>query len=145
MQLPKMNRIRTTNPIADILQRGLALDADFERIDAISRIRASDSESYEEKEKEIPELILEVLRKRAMPSTKLVGRGYMEQDSWLVRIECSEGEQLSDHGHEVLSGDGKCMVPALIEDETVSMHFVRIRVPRIFVRTVSLPMIMGEH
>jgi hypothetical protein len=146
MQLPKINRIRTTNPLAEILERNAAMDADFDAIDAISRLKRFDAEAYEDTEKDIPELIYDILKKEAKPFTRLVKRSYVEEDAWLVRIDCSEGEHLSDHGHEVFSWDGKSeMIPALIEDEPVAMHFVKIHVPRIFVRTLSLPMIEGQH
>lgn len=146
MQLPKMNRIRTTNPLAEILERNGRIEADFDSIDAISRLRSFDCESYEEREKDIPELIYEVLREESRPSTRLVKRSYIEEGAWLVRVQCAEGEHLSDHGHEILSRDREGgIVPALIEGESVSMHLIKIHVPRIFIRTLSLPMISGEH
>ncbi len=44
-------------------------------------------------------------------------------------------------GFGTRSTAARIRVPAMIEDESVLMHFVKIHVPRIFVRTLSLPML----
>jgi hypothetical protein len=146
MDIRKGWRISSTNSLAKLLDfpERLAM-ADFDSIDILARLRADETEKYEEKEKEIPELIFEVIKKNSSPLTKFVKRSFIEEDAWLVSVECREGEHLLDHGQEVYSGSKSGqIVPALIE-EGVSEHFVKIHVPRIFVRTVSLPMMIYNH
>jgi hypothetical protein len=121
------------------------INTDFDSIDMLARLRSDESEKYEEKEKEIPELIFEVIKKNSSPLTKFVKRSFIEEDAWFVSVECREGEHLLDKGHDVLTADRSGdLVPALIEEDS-SEHFVKIHVPRIFVRTLSLPMIKGQH
>jgi hypothetical protein len=120
-------------------------NADFDSIDILARLRLDETEKYDEKEGEIPELIFEVIKKHSSPRTKFVKRSFIEGDAWLVSVECREGEHLLDHGLEILSGSKSGeIVPALIE-EGVSEHFVNIHVPKVFVRTVSLPRMTGSH
>ena len=143
--------IQSTNPIALILN---SLDLEtlcreekrMDALDVLARAKIyENTEKYEEKEGEIPKIIYEVLRKESMPFTKLLKRTYIEEDAWLVRVECKEGEYLEDHGQEVYSSDSDGdLIPALLE-ENVSMHFIKIHVPKIFVSTIALPMILGNH
>jgi hypothetical protein len=141
-------KIRTSDPLAALLcdagaDSWIALDA----IEEIGKLRIfQDDEGYEEKEKEIPDLIYGVLKEESNPSTRLVKRTFFEDDAWMVSVECREGDVLSGRGHEVFtsSRSGE-MVPALLEEGDAAAHFVKIHVPRIFVRTLSLPMIARCH
>jgi hypothetical protein len=144
MRFPQMRRIRTTNPLASLLEGGKA-DMDFDSMDVLARLRVDETEKYGDKEKEIPRLIRNVLEKESGPGTRLIKRTFLEEDAWLVSVECREGLALSDNGHEVFtsSRSGE-MVPAILEDGAAG-HFVKIRVPAIFVRTLCLPMIAGNH
>ncbi|MEW6722626.1 MAG: hypothetical protein AB1324_05170 [Candidatus Micrarchaeota archaeon] len=145
---PPRKRIRTSDPLAALLSdvnawKAMSPDA----IDGIGRLRIyQDDEGYEEKERGIPELIYSILRKESGPSTRLMKRTFFEDDAWMVSVECREGEALSDRGHEIFtsSRSGE-MMPALFEEGDAAAHFVRIHVPRIFVRTLSLPMIARAH
>jgi hypothetical protein len=151
MDLPKrIGRIRTTNALAELLELD-GIDRfvgklDYDAIDLAGKIKvASAGEGYEEKEREIPELIFDVIKKHSMPFTRFVRRTYFEEDAWLVSIEHREGEWLLDHDHDVCSAlESGEILPALI-DEMKSHHFVKIHVPDVFVRTLSLPMIGTIH
>lgn len=82
-----------------------------------------DLEVYEEKEKEIPILISQILKKEANTFSKLVTRDYLEDNAWFVRINKSESDLLQNHGYD-------------IDD-----YFVKIHAPNVFVKTALLPMI----
>ncbi len=145
MSPPDLPRIRTTNALAQLLS-SMSTPPPAEEIEMAAMLRRpAGYEEYEEREKDIPELICGVLEK-ADPFGRLTKRCFFEDDAWLVRIGCEEGESLHEHGHEVYSSSSSGeLVPALREGSGVSMHFVKIRVPRVFVRTLSLPMIDRRH
>ncbi len=127
-------RIRTTNSLINALSTLTPANFanNFDGIEVLSSLKADwDVEKYEEKEKEIPELIYEVLKKDSNTFTKLVKRDYFEEDAWLVSVESRESEKLEDNGHEILSD--------------FKNQFVKIHIPKIFVRTLSLPMIDRNH
>ncbi len=146
MSPPSLPRIRTTNALAQLLASPPIRPIPPDEIEMASALkRRADYGEYEEKEKDIPELICDVLRK-GDPFRRLTKRCFFEDDAWLVRVGCGEGESLHDHGHEVFtSSSGGEVVPALSEGKGVSMHFVKIRVPEVFVRTLSLPMLQERH
>ncbi|HSB47630.1 MAG TPA: hypothetical protein VLD37_06465 [Candidatus Bilamarchaeum sp.] len=145
MDIREMRRISGTNPLARMLERPETIgNADFDSLDMLARLRVDDTRDYEEREKDIPGLILEVMEKNSSPLTRFVRRGFIEDDAWLVRIGCREGEALLESGKEVLSSSAGDIVPALIEEGS-PVHFVKIHVPRIFVRTLSLPMMESAH
>ena len=135
MQLPeslRTKRIKTTNTLVNMLEcvEPINFANNLNDIDILSGIKADwDVEKYEEKEKEIPELIYDILKKESTTFTKLVKRDYFEEDAWLVTINNKEFDYLSDAGHELVDD-----IPP----------FVKIHVPKIFVRTLALPMI-GNH
>jgi len=123
-------KVQTTNAIANVLDAVELryFSTDTSSIDVLAALKAMpDWDQYEEKEKEIPKLIYDVLKRESQAFTRLVTRSYWEENGWLVRVECKEGEYLADHGHEI----------------TIDAFrpFVRIHVPRIFIRTLALPMI----
>ncbi len=145
MRPPDLPRIRTTNALAQILRSCDPAALEAEGIDIASGLkRKADYEEYEEKEKDIPELICELLE-RGDPFSRLTKRCFFEDDAWLVRIGCDEGLSLHEHGHEVFSSSLSGGILPLLCEEGVSMHFVKIRVPKVFVRTLSLPMIHERH
>ncbi|MBS3067957.1 hypothetical protein J4450_04600 [Candidatus Micrarchaeota archaeon] len=135
MQLPESpirKKIKTTNTLANMLEsvEPINFANNLNDIDTISSFKADwDVEKYEKKEKEIPELLYHILKKESNTFTKLVKRDYFEEDAWLVTINNKEFDYLSDFGHD------------LVEDIP---PFVKIHVPKIFVRTLALPMI-GNH
>lgn len=137
-----LRKVRTTNALAELLLRGGAAGLAASEIEEAASLKVcADPDGYEEKEKGIPELIREVLEEECGPFTRLAKRCFFEDDAWLVRVGCREGERLCDHGHEVLTRTvGGGLLPAMVEGREASMHLVRIRVPRIFVSTVVLPM-----
>lgn len=143
----KLGKIQTTNPLASILNSfdSERMPEEMDALDVLGRIRLFGYEDRYE-EKEIPELIYDILKRESAPLTRLVKRSYVEDGGWLVRVECKEGEYLEDRGHEIYSSsESGELLPALVEQENVAMHFIKIRVPKIFVKTLSLPMIAGNH
>lgn len=135
MQLPESLRpkkIKTTNTLANMLEsvEPINFANNLNDIETISGFKADwDVEKYEKREKEIPELLFQVLKKESNTFTKLVKRDYFEEDAWLVTINNKEFDCLSNFDHEVVDD-----VPP----------FVKIHVPKVFVRTLALPMI-GNH
>ncbi len=132
MQLPESLRpkkIKTTNTLANMLEsvEPINFANNLDDIETISGFKADwDVEKYEKREKEIPELLFQVLKKESNTFTKLVKRDYFEEDAWLVTINNKEFDCLSNFDHEVVDD-----VPP----------FVKIHVPKVFVRTLALPMI----
>lgn len=125
-------KIKTTNTLANMLEsvEPINFANNLDDIETISGFKADwDVEKYEKKEKEIPELLFQVLKKESTTFTKLVKRDYFEEDAWLVTINNKEFDCLSNFDHEVVDD-----VPP----------YVKIHVPKIFVRTLALPMI-GNH
>jgi hypothetical protein len=145
VDLPK-GKIQTTNAMINALKSiedaaSLLKNADFP---ANLRI-FPDFEKYEQKEKEIPFLIYDVLKKESDSFTKLVRRNYFEEDAWLVSVECRECESLEDKGHEVYSCLKSGRMVDFLTEESGVVHFVKIRAPKVFVKTLSMPMIARSH
>src|SRR3989344_2893036 len=97
-------KVQTTNAIANVLDAVELryFPTDTSSIDFLAALKAMpDWDQYEEKEKEIPKLIYDVLKRESQAFTRLVTRSYWEENGWLVRVECKEEEYLADHGHEI--------------------------------------------
>ncbi len=115
-------KVETTNSILRAIAKIGVLSPG--EIDILEKTKYNgDFLEYEEAEKRIPLLILDVLKKEATVRTKLVAREHTEENAWFVEITRKEQEILLCNRYEV-------------ED-----LFVKIRAPAIFVKTVVLPII----
>ena len=134
LELPcniEKKKIQTTSLIANALNN-LDLDQIINDLPDVLGIKISkDFEQYEDKECDIPNIIYDIIKRESTTSTKFVKRSYIETDAWLVSIEQRESECLDDNGYDVYTSETE--------------NFVKIHAPKIFVKTLSLPMIYRNH
>jgi len=116
-------KVQSTNLIFNSLTKLDSFSFAKEAIDIPNLKVEWDIEKYEEKDKTIPAIIYELLKDQSHPFSKLKKRTYYEEDAWFVSINSKECESLEEEGHDIFES------------------FVKIRVPKVFVRALSLPMI----
>ena len=116
-------KVQSTNLIFNSLTKLDSFSFAKEAIDIPNLKVEWDIEKYEDKENSIPDILYKILKDESHPFSKLKKRTYYEEDAWFVSINSKECESLEEEGHDIFES------------------FVKIRVPKVFVRALSLPMI----
>ncbi|HLD59585.1 MAG TPA: hypothetical protein VI912_01215 [Candidatus Bilamarchaeaceae archaeon] len=116
-------KVQSTNFIFNSLTKLDSFSFAKEAIDIPNLKVEWDIEKYEDKENSIPDILYKILKDESHPFSKLKKRTYYEEDAWFVSINSKECESLEEEGHDIFES------------------FVKIRVPKVFVRALSLPMI----